>query len=41
VAAGRVKVQPFINHVFGLDDSVKALQFAADRSLALKVQIQP
>jgi len=41
VAAGRVKVQPFINHVFALDDSVKALQFAADRSLALKVQIQP
>src|SRR5580700_291895 len=41
VAAGRVKVQPFINHVFDLDDSVKALQFAADRSVALKVQIQP
>jgi 2-desacetyl-2-hydroxyethyl bacteriochlorophyllide A dehydrogenase len=41
VAAGRIKVQPFINHVFALDDSVKALQFAADRSLALKVQIQP
>src|ERR1700722_18586745 len=41
VAAGRIKVQPFINHVFGLDDSVKALQFAADRSVALKVQIQP
>ena len=41
VAAGRVKVQPFINHVFALDDSAKALQFAADRSVALKVQIQP
>jgi L-idonate 5-dehydrogenase len=41
VAAGRIKVQPFINHVFGLDDSAKALQFAADRSVALKVQIQP
>jgi L-idonate 5-dehydrogenase len=41
VAAGRIKVQPFINQVFGLDDSVKALHFAADRSLALKVQIQP
>src|ERR1700761_2909563 len=41
VAAGRIKVQPFINHVFALDDSVKALQFAADRSVALKVQIQP
>jgi L-idonate 5-dehydrogenase len=41
VAAGRVNVQPFINRVFALDDSVKALQFAADKSLALKVQIQP
>jgi L-idonate 5-dehydrogenase len=41
VAAGRIEVQPFINHVFDLDDSVKALQFAADRSVALKVQIQP
>ena len=41
VAAGRIEVQPFINHVFALDDSVKALQFAADRSVALKVQIQP
>jgi L-idonate 5-dehydrogenase len=41
VAAGRIKVQPFINHVFALDDSAKALQFAADRSVALKVQIQP
>ena len=41
VAAGRVKVQPFVNHVFALEDSVKALQFAADRSVALKVQIQP
>jgi L-idonate 5-dehydrogenase len=41
VAAGRIKVQPFINHVFVLDDSAKALQFAADRSVALKVQIQP
>jgi L-idonate 5-dehydrogenase len=41
VAAGRIKVQPFVNQVFGLDDSVKALHFAADRSLALKVQIQP
>jgi L-idonate 5-dehydrogenase len=41
VAAGRIKVQPFVNHVFALEDSVKALQFAADRSVALKVQIQP
>ncbi len=41
VAAGRVNVQPFVNNVFALDDSVKALQFAADKTLALKVQIQP
>ena len=41
VAAGRVNVQPLINHVFTLEDSVKALQFAADKSLSLKVQIQP
>lgn len=41
VAAGRVNVQPFVNDVFALDDSVKALQFAADKTLALKVQIQP
>jgi L-idonate 5-dehydrogenase len=41
VAAGRIKVQPFVNHVFALEDSVKALEFAADRSVALKVQIQP
>ncbi len=41
VAAGRVNVQPLINHVFSLEDSVKALQFAADKSLSLKVQIQP
>ena len=40
-AAGRIKVQPFVNHVFALEDSVKALEFAADRSVALKVQIQP
>jgi L-idonate 5-dehydrogenase len=41
VAAGRVNVQPLINHVFSLEDSVKALQLAADKSLSLKVQIQP
>jgi L-idonate 5-dehydrogenase len=41
VAAERIKVQPFVNHVFALEDSVKALEFAADRSVALKVQIQP
>ena len=41
VAAGRIKVQPFVNHVFALEDSAKALEFAGDRSVALKVQIQP
>jgi 2-desacetyl-2-hydroxyethyl bacteriochlorophyllide A dehydrogenase len=41
VAAGRVNVQPLINHVFSLEDSAKALQLAADKSLSLKVQIQP
>jgi L-idonate 5-dehydrogenase len=40
-AAGRVNVQSLINHVFALEDSVKALHFAADKALALKVQIQP
>ncbi len=41
VAAGRVNIKPFIDRVFSLDDSVKALHFAADKSLALKVQIEP
>ena len=41
VAAGRVNVQPFVNDVFALDDAVKAMQFAADKTLSLKVQIQP
>ena len=41
VAAGRVNVQPFVNNVFALDDAVKAMQFAADKTLSLKVQIQP
>jgi L-idonate 5-dehydrogenase len=41
VAAGRVDVRSLINHVFPLEDSARALQFAADKSLALKVQIQP
>jgi L-idonate 5-dehydrogenase len=41
VAAGRIHVSSLINSVFALEDSVKALHFAADKSLALKVQIQP
>jgi L-idonate 5-dehydrogenase len=41
VAAGRINVNSLINNVFVLEDSVKALHLAADKSLALKVQIQP
>jgi L-idonate 5-dehydrogenase len=41
VAAGRIHVSSLINNVFALDDSVKALHLAADKSAALKVQIQP
>jgi L-idonate 5-dehydrogenase len=41
VAGGRIDVSSLINHVFALEDAVKALHFAADKSLALKVQIQP
>ena len=41
VAAGRINVNSLINNVFTLEDSVKALHLAADKSLALKVQIQP
>jgi L-idonate 5-dehydrogenase len=41
VAAGRIHVSSLINNVFALEDSVKALHLAADKSAALKVQIQP
>jgi L-idonate 5-dehydrogenase len=41
VSAGRIHVSSLINHVFALEDSVKALHLAADKSAALKVQIQP
>jgi len=41
VAAGRINVNSLINNVFALEDSVKALHLAADKSLALKVQIKP
>jgi len=40
VAAGRIQVSSLINNVFSLEDSVKALHLAADKSAALKVQIQ-
>jgi L-idonate 5-dehydrogenase len=41
VSAGRIHVSSLINNVFTLEDSVKALHLAADKSAALKVQIQP
>jgi L-idonate 5-dehydrogenase len=41
VDAGRIHVGSLINNVFALEDSVKALHLAADKSAALKVQIQP
>ena len=41
VAARRIDVSSLINNVFPLEDSVKALHFAADKTLSLKVQIQP
>jgi L-idonate 5-dehydrogenase len=41
VAAGRIDVRPLINRIFPLDESVNALHFAADKTMALKVQIQP
>jgi L-idonate 5-dehydrogenase len=41
VAAGRIDVRSLINRVFPLDESVDALHFAADKTMALKVQIQP
>lgn len=41
VAAGRIHFSSLINNVFALEDSVKALHLAADKSAALKVQIQP
>jgi L-idonate 5-dehydrogenase len=41
VAAGRIDVRSLINRIFPLDESVDALHFAADKTMALKVQIQP
>lgn len=40
VSAGRINVNSLINNVFALEDSVKALHLAADKSMALKVQVQ-
>lgn len=40
VAAGRIDVRPLINGVFPLDEAVKAFEFAGDKSLSFKVQIE-
>jgi 2-desacetyl-2-hydroxyethyl bacteriochlorophyllide A dehydrogenase len=40
VAAGRVELRALINGVFTLDESVKAFEFAADKTQSFKVQIQ-
>jgi L-idonate 5-dehydrogenase len=40
VAAGRVDLRPLINAVFPLRDSVKAFEFAADKTRSFKVQIE-
>jgi L-idonate 5-dehydrogenase len=40
VASGRVNLRPLINGVFTIDESVKAFEFAADKSQSFKVQIQ-
>jgi threonine dehydrogenase-like Zn-dependent dehydrogenase len=40
VTSGRVNLQPFINGVFALDESAKALRLASDKSRSLKIQIQ-
>ena len=39
-AAGRINLQPFISNVFSLGESAKALDFATDKSHALKVQLE-
>jgi L-idonate 5-dehydrogenase len=41
VSSGRIRLEPFINDVFSLEDSVQALSFAANKSQALKVQLRP
>jgi L-idonate 5-dehydrogenase len=40
VTSGRINLQPFISKVFPLEDSAAALQLAADKSQAIKIQIQ-
>jgi L-idonate 5-dehydrogenase len=40
VASGRVNLRPLINGVFTIGESVKAFEFAADKSQSFKVQIQ-
>jgi L-idonate 5-dehydrogenase len=40
VALGRVNLSPLINGVFTIDESVKAFEFAGDKSQSFKVQIR-
>lgn len=40
VAAGRVDLQPFITKVFPFDHAAEAMEAAADKSNALKIQIE-
>ena len=40
VTSGRVDLHPFITGVFALDDCAEALRCAADKSRALKIQVQ-
>ncbi|HUX27414.1 MAG TPA: zinc-binding dehydrogenase, partial [Terracidiphilus sp.] len=39
-AAGRVELRPLIDEVFPLSESMRAFEFAADKTRSLKVQIQ-
>lgn len=40
VAAGRVDLRPLVNAVYPLTETLKAFEFAADKTRAFKVQIQ-
>ena len=40
VAAGRIDLRPLVNGIFALEASVKAFQFAGDKTQSLKVQVQ-
>lgn len=40
VASGRINLRPLISNTFALSESAKALQFAANKSNAMKVQLE-